>query len=45
LPIPPFRTALVLTIAAALYNATLTPLAVAALRRITTGLHWEQVTS
>lgn len=45
LPIPPFRTALVLTIAAALYNATLTPLALAALRRITVGLHWEHVTS
>jgi rod shape-determining protein MreD len=44
LPIPPFRTALALTIAAALYNATLTPLALAALRRLTSGLHWERAT-
>jgi rod shape-determining protein MreD len=44
LPIPPFRTALALTIAAALYNATLTPLALAALRRVTSGLHWERAT-
>jgi rod shape-determining protein MreD len=45
LPIPPFRTALALTIAAALYNAMLTPLALAALRRVTRGLHWEGATS
>ena len=30
-----------LTIAAAAYNAALMPLALAALRRITAGLHWE----
>ena len=41
LPIPPFRTALALTIAAAAYNAALMPLALVALRRITVGLHWE----
>jgi rod shape-determining protein MreD len=41
LPIPPLRTALALTIAASLYNAALMPLALAALRRITTGLHWD----
>ena len=41
LPIPPFRTAVALTIAAALYNAALMPLALVALRRITAGLHWE----
>jgi rod shape-determining protein MreD len=44
LPIPPFRTALALTIAAALYNATLTPLVLAALRRVTIGMHWERAT-
>ncbi len=41
LPIPPFRTAVALTIAAALYNAALMPLALVAIRRITAGLHWE----
>ena len=41
LPIPPYRTAVALTIAAALYNAALMPLALVALRRITAGLHWE----
>jgi rod shape-determining protein MreD len=45
LPIPPFRTALALMIAAALYNAALTPLAVAALRRVTGAFHWEPATS
>ncbi len=44
LPIPPFRTAVALTIAAALYNAALMPLAVAALRRVTSGLQWERAT-
>jgi len=41
LPIPPLRTAVALTIAAALYNGALMPLALAALRRIIAGLHWE----
>ncbi len=41
LPIPPLRTAVALTIAAALYNGALMPLALTALRRITAGLHWE----
>jgi len=45
LPIPTLRTALALTVAASLYNAALMPLALAALRRITVGLHWEHVTS
>lgn len=45
LPTPPFGTALVLTIAASLYNAALMPLALAGLRRVTTGLHWEAATS
>ena len=45
LPIPPFRTALALAIAAAAYNAALTPLALAALRRVTNGLRWERATS
>jgi rod shape-determining protein MreD len=45
LPIPPFRTALVLTIAAALYNAALMPFALTALRRITTELHWGAATT
>lgn len=45
LPIPTLRTALALTVAASLYNAALMPLALAALRRVTVGLHWEDVTS
>lgn len=45
LPIPPFRTALQLTIAAAIYNATLTPFVFMALRRVTMGLRWEPATS
>jgi len=43
-PIPPFRTAVALTIAAALYNAALMPLALAALRRVTNGLHLDRAT-
>lgn len=42
LPIPPLRTAAELTLAASLYNAALMPLALMALRRATSGLHWEQ---
>jgi len=41
MPIPSFRTALELTVAASLYNAALMPLALASLRRITVALHWE----
>ena len=45
LPVPPLRTAVQLTIAASLYNATLTPLMLLALRRLTARLHWEQAAS
>jgi rod shape-determining protein MreD len=45
LPTPTLRATLALTGAASLYNAALMPLALAALRRITAGLHWEHVTS
>jgi len=45
LPIPPFAPALQLTVAASLYNATLMPLALIAVRRATAGLHWEPATS
>jgi rod shape-determining protein MreD len=45
LPIPTLRTALALTVAASLYNAALTPLALAAIRRVTRGLHWERAAS
>jgi rod shape-determining protein MreD len=41
LPIPPFRTAVQLTLAASLYNAALMPFALFALRRVTAGLRWE----
>jgi len=44
LPIPPFRTAVALTIAAALYNAALMPLTLVALRRVTNGLHLDRAT-
>jgi rod shape-determining protein MreD len=45
LPIPPFRTAAQLILAASLYNAALMPPALMALRRLTGGLHWEQAVS
>ncbi|OLC24673.1 MAG: rod shape-determining protein MreD [Actinobacteria bacterium 13_1_20CM_2_65_11] len=41
LPIPAFRTALQLVIAASVYNAAVMPLALLALRRVTVGLRWE----
>jgi rod shape-determining protein MreD len=41
LPIPPFVTAVQLTVAATLYNAALMPIALIAVRRATSGLHWE----
>ena len=41
LPIPPFATAMQLTVAATLYNAALMPVALIAVRRATSGLHWE----
>jgi rod shape-determining protein MreD len=41
LPIPPFATAVQLTVAATLYNAALMPLALILVRRATAGLHWE----
>jgi rod shape-determining protein MreD len=45
LPIPPFRTAAQLTLAASIYNAVLMPPALIALRRMTGSLHWEQAVS
>jgi len=45
LPIPPFRTAAQLALAASLYNAVLMPPALTALRRVTGSLHWEQTVS
>jgi rod shape-determining protein MreD len=45
LPIPPFRTAAQLTLAASIYNAVLMPPALIALRRATGSLHWEQAVS
>ncbi len=41
LPIPPFATAMQLTVAATLYNAALMPIALIAVRRANSGLHWE----
>ena len=45
LPIPTFRTAAQLALAASLYNAVLMPPALMALRRVTGSLHWEQTVS
>lgn len=42
LPSPPLRTSQQLIIAASLYNAILTPLAISALRRVSGGLHRER---
>ena len=41
LPIPPFATAVQLTVAATLYNAALMPIALITVRRATSGLHRE----
>lgn len=41
LPIAPVVTAVQLTVAASLYNAALMPLALIAVRRTASGLHWE----
>ena len=45
LPIPTFRTAAQLALAASLYNAVLMPPALMALRRVTGSLQWEQTVS
>ena len=45
LPIPPFRTAAQLIVAASVYNAALMPPALMALRRVTGALRWEQAVS
>jgi rod shape-determining protein MreD len=45
LPIPPFRTAAQLILAASLYNAALMPPALTVLRRVTGALRWEQAAS